>query len=74
MKIIMQKQYFIIPDLRLARIGLVNFGKVFFDGTWRLVQVKDAASYFFEGIKIMGFFIVGEMIGRGSIVAYQIPG
>lgn len=43
-------------------------------GAWRTVTVKQAAEFVGEGIKFGGFFLVGEMIGRGSIIGYQIEG
>lgn len=69
-----KKQYFLVPEFSKAIPGLKNFYASVMNGTWRTVPIKDAASYLFEGIKILGFFCVGEMIGRGSVVAYQIPG
>jgi hypothetical protein len=43
-------------------------------GQWRNVSLKQAGEFVTEGIKIGGFFLVGEMIGRGSVIGYQIEG
>jgi hypothetical protein len=43
-------------------------------GQWRQVTVKQAVEFLTEGVKIGGFFLVGEMIGRGSVIGYQIEG
>lgn len=49
---------------------------------WRAVKISDLFIVAGEGIKIYGFdlllktgfFLFGEMIGKGSIIGYQIPG
>ncbi len=38
------------------------------------MTLAQAGQFVLEGVKIGGFFAVGEMIGRGSIVGYKIEG
>ncbi|KAJ3043318.1 hypothetical protein HDV00_005321 [Rhizophlyctis rosea] len=63
-----------IPDFGAATGGISNFYNAFKTGAWRKVTLRQAGEVAGEGVKITGFFIVGEMIGRGSIIGYHIPG
>jgi hypothetical protein len=63
-----------IPNFGLAQEGIGRFVSAFTNGAWKQVTVRQAAQLAGEGIKIGGFFYVGEMIGKGSVIGYQIPG
>ena len=41
-------------------------------GAWKKVTVKQVGKMAGEGVKIAGFFILGEMIGRRSIIGYDV--
>ncbi|KAJ3291025.1 hypothetical protein BCR33DRAFT_719038 [Rhizoclosmatium globosum] len=54
-----------------------GFGKLFAtaqNGAWKKVTVREAGQVVGAGVTVYGFFLVGEMIGRGSLVGYKIPG
>ena len=63
-----------IPNFGLAQEGIGRFFSAFSSGAWKQVTVRQAAELAGEGVKIGGFFYIGEMIGKGSIIGYQIPG
>ncbi|KAJ3300073.1 hypothetical protein HK104_004795 [Borealophlyctis nickersoniae] len=63
-----------VPDVASATQGLTNFYQTFTNGAWKKVTVRQAGQILGEGVKIGGFFLVGEMIGKGSVIGYQIPG
>ncbi|KXS20145.1 hypothetical protein M427DRAFT_403203 [Gonapodya prolifera JEL478] len=54
--------------------GLSGFFGAFRTGTWRYVTVRDAAALAARGVEIAGFFYVGEMIGRRSVIGYNVEG
>jgi hypothetical protein len=55
-------------------LGISAFLGAFGNGAWRKVTVSQAGELAGAGVKILGFFVVGEMVGKGSIIGYQIPG
>ncbi|KAJ3339999.1 hypothetical protein HDU93_007548 [Gonapodya sp. JEL0774] len=57
-----------------ALSGVTGFFNAFKNGTWRYVTVRDATSLAARGVEIAGFFYVGEMIGRRSLIGYNIEG
>ncbi|KAI8826071.1 uncharacterized protein EV422DRAFT_563880 [Fimicolochytrium jonesii] len=63
-----------IPSIDNGIVGLSNFYGAFKTGAWKKVTLRDVGQLSLEGIKIGGFFLVGEMIGRGSVIGYQIHG
>ncbi|KAI8898682.1 hypothetical protein BC833DRAFT_588835 [Globomyces pollinis-pini] len=63
-----------LPDVGQATQGISSFIAGFSSGAWRKVTVSQAVEFLGEGVKIGGFFLAGEMIGRGSIVGYKIEG
>ncbi|KAJ3049432.1 hypothetical protein HK097_009573 [Rhizophlyctis rosea] len=63
-----------VPDFGAATQGISNFTSAFKNGAWKKVTVRQVGQLAAEGVVISGFFLVGEMIGKGSIIGYQIPG
>ncbi|KAJ3330078.1 hypothetical protein HDU76_006472 [Blyttiomyces sp. JEL0837] len=61
-------------QLAEAQQGFTNFFTAFQNGAWKKVTVSEAGSLAAAGVTVYGFFLVGEMIGRGSVIGYQIPG
>ncbi|KAI9197085.1 mitochondrial ATP synthase g subunit-domain-containing protein [Polychytrium aggregatum] len=57
-----------------ASQGITNFVQSFSSGTWKKITVKDLKAFVSHGIQIVGFFAVGEMVGRRSVIGYDIPG
>ncbi|KAJ3116484.1 hypothetical protein HDU96_009569 [Phlyctochytrium bullatum] len=57
-----------------AQLGIANFFAAFQNGAWKKVTLKQAGSLAASGVTIYGFFLAGEMIGRGSVIGYHIPG
>merc|ERR1711936_834749 len=43
-------------------------------GQWRNLTVKDATLNTLVGLEIMFCFFIGEVLGRGSLIGYHIPG
>jgi hypothetical protein len=39
---------------------------------WKNIKITNLIVMAGEGIKIYGFFLVGEMVGKGSIIGYQV--
>ena len=54
--------------------GITAFMNGLTNGAWKKVTLGQAGQFIGETVKIGGFFLIGEMIGRGSIIGYQIPG
>ncbi|KAH9270514.1 hypothetical protein BASA83_007326 [Batrachochytrium salamandrivorans] len=63
-----------LPNVGVAQEGIAKFFQAFSNGEWKKVTLAQTVSFGLEGVKIYGFFLVGEMIGRGSIVGYNIEG
>ncbi|KNC98214.1 uncharacterized protein SPPG_06614 [Spizellomyces punctatus DAOM BR117] len=63
-----------IPNVENGMSGLTNFYSAFKNGAWKKVTLRQTGQLAAEGIKISGFFLVGEMIGKGSVIGYQIEG
>ncbi|KAI9032146.1 mitochondrial ATP synthase g subunit-domain-containing protein [Hyaloraphidium curvatum] len=61
-------------QLAEAREGLVGFFRSFSTGTWRNVSVGQLRSMAARGLEVLGFFTVGEMIGRRNIIGYKVEG
>ena len=57
-----------------AQLGFANFFSSFSNGAWKKVTLNQVGSLVAAGTTVYGFFLVGEMIGRGSVVGYKIPG
>ncbi|KAI8927270.1 mitochondrial ATP synthase g subunit-domain-containing protein [Entophlyctis helioformis] len=62
------------PNIGEAQQGMANFIKALQNGEWKKVTVRQSLTFAAEGAKIYGFFLVGEMVGRGSIIGYNIEG
>eukprot|EP00842_Homolaphlyctis_polyrhiza_P000763 jgi/Hompol1/1688/HPOL_001420-RA len=62
------------PNVAEAQEGIAKFFKALQNGEWKKVTIGQTAGFVAEGIKIYGFFLVGEMIGRGSVIGYKIEG
>jgi hypothetical protein len=70
-----QKISFPSPShLAEAQAALGQALTAFQTGAWKKVTLGQVGTLAGEGLKIGGFFWVGEMLGRGSIVGYTIPG
>ena len=52
--------------------GLSNFSSSLTTSRWKTVTVNQIRELLFAAVKIGGFFLVGEMIGRQSIVGYNV--
>jgi F-type H+-transporting ATPase subunit g len=64
-----------IPSASGLADAQASFGHLFTSfqtGAWKKVTVGQVGKMAAEGAKIGGFFIVGEMIGRRSIVGYDV--
>ncbi|TPX69724.1 hypothetical protein CcCBS67573_g06764 [Chytriomyces confervae] len=61
-------------QLAEAQVGYGKFFATFQNGAWKKVTVREAGQVFGAGVTIYGFFLVGEMVGRGNLVGYKIPG
>ncbi|KAJ3406355.1 hypothetical protein CcCBS67573_g01053 [Chytriomyces confervae] len=61
-------------QLAEAQVGYGKFIATFQNGAWKKVTVREAGQVFGAGVTVYGFFLVGEMIGRGNLVGYKIPG
>ncbi|KAI8615888.1 hypothetical protein BC830DRAFT_1120467 [Chytriomyces sp. MP71] len=61
-------------QLAEAQIGYGKFFAHFQNGAWKKVTVREAGHVLGAGATIYGFFLAGEMVGRGSLVGYKIPG
>ena len=57
-----------------AQGALGQFFTSFQNGSWRKVTLGQVGQILGETVKIGGFFVVGEMVGRWSLVGYDIPG
>ncbi|RKP01529.1 hypothetical protein CXG81DRAFT_5823, partial [Caulochytrium protostelioides] len=57
-----------------AQTGYSNFVAGFRNGAWKKLTIAEVGSLVFAGITVGGFFWVGEMIGRRSVVGYDVPG
>ena len=55
-----------------AQASLGNLFTSIQTGSWKKVTVGQVGRVLGEGAKITGFFVVGEMIGRRSIVGYNV--
>nr|KAJ3421603.1 hypothetical protein HK105_002974 [Polyrhizophydium stewartii] len=62
------------PNLAEAQDGIAKFFLALQNGAWKKVTVRQVGQLTAEGVKVYGFFLVGEMVGRGSIVGYNIAG
>ncbi|KAI9332075.1 hypothetical protein BDR26DRAFT_869604 [Obelidium mucronatum] len=54
-----------------------GFGKLFALGqnaAWKKATVREAGQLLGAGVTVYGFFLAGEMLGRGSLVGYKVPG
>ncbi|KAJ3383921.1 hypothetical protein HDU84_003280 [Entophlyctis sp. JEL0112] len=68
---------FSVPTAQQFAEAQTGFGQIFAttqNGAWKKITVKEAAQFVGSGITVGGFFLVGEMVGRGSVVGYKIPG
>jgi hypothetical protein len=74
LKQVAQHSKLTFPDVGKGTQGITGFVNALTSGQWREVTVKQAVEFLTEGVKIGGFFLVGEMIGRGSVIGYQIEG
>ncbi|KAI9102607.1 hypothetical protein DFS34DRAFT_609843 [Phlyctochytrium arcticum] len=63
-----------LPNVEKGISGLSTFAAAFRNGEWKKVNLRQVYQLSGEGLKVTGFFLVGEMIGRGSVIGYQIPG
>ncbi|KAJ3176445.1 hypothetical protein HDU87_005314 [Geranomyces variabilis] len=63
-----------LPSIDGGISGISNFAAAFRNGAWKKVTLRQTGQLAIEGVKVSGFFLVGEMIGRGSVIGYQIPG
>lgn len=63
-----------IPNVEAGVSGLTNFYNALKTGAWKQVTLRQTGQIAAEGIKIGGFLLVGEMIGRGSVIGYHIEG
>ena len=55
-----------------AQAGIGRFFTAFQTGAWKKVTIREAGYLAGQVGTIAGFFFVGEMIGRQSIVGYKI--
>ncbi|CAD5114746.1 DgyrCDS3786 [Dimorphilus gyrociliatus] len=60
-----------IPEVSKGLTQLINSAK---SGKWKKFTVKEATVNTLVGIEVAMWFFIGECIGKGSLVGYQIPG
>ncbi|KAJ3023619.1 hypothetical protein HKX48_002168 [Thoreauomyces humboldtii] len=63
-----------IPAVDNGINGITGFYSAFRNGAWKKVTLRQTGQLAIEGVKISGFFLAGEMLGRGSVIGYQIHG
>ena len=63
-----------LPHFGQAQEGLGRFVSALGNGAWKSVTLGQAATVVADGVSVVGFFLVGEMVGKRSIIGYQIPG
>ncbi|KAL3897888.1 MAG: hypothetical protein SGCHY_003105 [Lobulomycetales sp.] len=56
-----------------ANTGLGNFVSSLRNGAWRKVTLEQARPFAGAGLQLTGFFVVGEMVGRQSVIGYKTP-
>lgn len=54
--------------------ALKNFFGSFQNGTWRNVKLAEVRTMAARGVEVLGFFTIGEMIGRKNIIGYKVEG
>ena len=77
LKLVGQHQKISLPSPSHFSEASASLGQAFSslqNGAWKKVTLSQVGTLAGEGAKILGFFVVGEMVGRGSIVGYNIPG
>lgn len=57
-----------------AQAGIGRFFTAFQTGAWKKVTVKETVYLTGQIATVGGFFVLGEMIGRKSVIGYNIPG
>jgi len=76
-KLVVKHQNLGLPSpaaLGEAQTGITNFIASFRNSSWRKVTLGQAGQLSLVGIQIVGFFTIGEMIGRRNVIGYDIPG
>ncbi|KAJ3066903.1 hypothetical protein HDU98_009847 [Podochytrium sp. JEL0797] len=66
-----------IPSAAQIAEANAGFGNMFAyaqKGAWKNLTVKQAGQVAAGGFTVYGFFLVGEMVGRASLVGYKVPG
>lgn len=63
-----------VPNLVEAQSGVSAFMASIATGTWKQLTLRQVGHVAGEGVKIAGFFYVGECIGKRSLIGYQLPG
>ena len=55
-----------------AQQGVANFFTTFQTGAWKKVTVKESVYLASQIATVGGFFFIGEAIGRGNLLGYDI--
>lgn len=77
LKLVAQHQKISIPTpghFAEAQGALGSFFSATQNGAWKAITLAQVGRGLLETVKIGGFFYVGEMIGRRSLVGYDIEG
>ncbi|KAI8847407.1 hypothetical protein BC829DRAFT_396525 [Chytridium lagenaria] len=57
-----------------AQLGIANFISAFQNGAWKKVTLRQAGTPSCSRNHHLWLLPCGEMIGRGSVIGYEIPG
>jgi hypothetical protein len=75
LRLIAKHEKISIPSATGLADAQAAFGHLFTSfqtGAWKKVTVGQVGKMVGEGAKITGFFVIGEMIGRRSVVGYDV--
>merc|ERR1711915_1113058 len=59
-------------ELGAATAGLANIVKSAQSGAWKNLTVKQATLNTLVAVEVLCWFFIGECIGKGTIVGYQV--
>ncbi|OAF69478.1 ATP synthase subunit g, mitochondrial [Intoshia linei] len=54
--------------------SFTNFSNGFKTQSWKQIEVKEAVAYTMVAAEMVIIFMMGEIIGKGHVIGYQIPG
>ncbi|KAK3609622.1 hypothetical protein CHS0354_038625 [Potamilus streckersoni] len=57
-----------------VKAGAIKVIKTGVSGEWKNISTKDATRNVIVSLEVMLWFYIGEIIGKGSLIGYAIPG